>query len=612
MKASTYKALLAILLFITAIPALNAQISFTVNAPAKVPVGEKFAVTYRIKNGEGSGLKVPQINGCTQIFGPAVSSSSSFTVMGGHTEKRSVVDYTYTYRADKEGTYTIGEASVTVDGRRYTTRPTQIVIGPSRGGASSSQGQQQSGRGAVDLDDITTQSADRSVSGNDVMVRIILSKPTAYEQEAIECTIKLYTKYSIASIFPTKQPSFDGFLIEEMDIQPSLNEVEVLNGQRYMTAMLKKCIIFPQKSGKLTINSGNYDMSVVQYDNVNMGLFQVQTPQERKIKVRSNSASIDIKPLPTPQPEGFTGAVGQFTIDSRLLGNSFRTNDPATLIYTISGTGNIKYVKEPVIDFPSEFEQYTPKSDIDAAVRGSNVTGKMTIEYTFVPQAIGDFTIGSDKFVYFDINKKEYVTLTTPTYNIKVAKGTSQPSASKKNVEQKNTDILHIFTGDKAPSKSHTQTVAEWWYWMLYLLVILSVVTLLAVNRRNIRRSADIKGMRIARANKVARKRLKLAKDYMTRKENEKFYEEMLRAVWGYLSDKLLIPASQLSRDNVAAELAKYGAPENTITDIIEVLDECEMARYTPSATSEQAERIYTKAAGSINSLENTKRAKQS
>lgn len=236
----------------------------------------------------------------------------------------------------------------------------------------------------------------------------------------------------------------------------------------------------------------------------------------------------------------------------------------------------------------------------------------MTIEYTFVPQAIGDFTIGSDKFVYFDINKKEYVTLTTPTYNIKVAKGTSQPSASKKNVEQKNTDILHIFTGDKAPSKSHTQTVAEWWYWMLYLLVILSVVTLLAVNRRNIRRSADIKGMRIARANKVARKRLKLAKDYMTRKENEKFYEEMLRAVWGYLSDKLLIPASQLSRDNVAAELAKYGAPENTITDIIEVLDECEMARYTPSATSEQAERIYTKAAESINSLENTKRAKQS
>ncbi|MCM1483383.1 MAG: BatD family protein [Muribaculaceae bacterium] len=610
MRTLHNRLLLLILLTLTCVGAM-AQVSFTVSAPQKVSVGEKFAVTYRVKNGEGSGLKVPQINGCTQIFGPAVSSSSSFSVINGHTEKRSVIDYTYTYRADKEGTYTIGEASVTVDGKRMTTRPVSITIGPAKAGSSAQPDDPRASRqGAVDMEDISTQSADRSVSSSDVFVRIILSKPTAYEQEAIECTIKLYTKYSISSFFPTRQPSFDGFLIEEMNLQPSLNQVEVYNGQKYMTALLKKCIIFPQKSGKLTINSGNYDIDVVQYDNVNMGLFSVQTPQERKIKVSSNSASIDIRPLPQPQPEGFTGAVGTFSIDSRMLGSSYRTNDPATLIYTISGTGNIKYIKEPVIDFPSEFEQYTPKADIDARVSGNNVTGKMTIEYTFVPQAVGDFTIGSDKFVYFDINEKRYVTLTTPSYNIKVAKGASQSTTTRKDVELKNTDILHIYTGDKAASKEHTLVIAQWWYWMIYVLLICGVIAVLAVNRRNIRRSADIKGMKLARASKVARKRLKLAKEYMTGKQNEKFYEEMLRAVWGYLSDKLSIPASQLSRDNVAAELTSYGATEDTVNDMIDVLDECEMARYTPSATPEQAERIYDKASQAINALENVKRQK--
>lgn len=290
-----------------------------------------------------------------------------------------------------------------------------------------------------------------------MFVRIILSKPTAYEQEAIECTIKLYTKYSISSFFPTKQPSFDGFLIEEMNLQPSLNQVEEYKGQRYMTALLKKCIIFPQKSGKLTINSGNYDIKVVQYDNVNMGFFTVQNPQERQIKVSSNSASIDIKPLPQPQPEGFSGAVGEFKIDSRLVGNSFRTNDPATLIYTISGTGNIKYVKEPVIDFPSEFEQYTPKSDINAQITGTNVSGTMTVEYTFVPQAVGDFKIGSDSFVYFDLARHQYVTLSTPGYDIQVAKGISSGSTvERKDIEAKNTDILFIKTGDKNQYRPHT------------------------------------------------------------------------------------------------------------------------------------------------------------
>lgn len=587
------------------------QVSFTVNAPQRVAVGDKFAVTFRLKNAEGSSLKTPQINGCTQLYGPSVSTSRSYTVNNGQMSGSSVIDYTYTFRADKEGTYTIGEASVVADGKRITSRPVKLTI--VAGNANNQQqGNSRSNRGAVDMDDIATQSSDRSVSSKDVFVRIILSRNSAYEQEAIECTIKLYTKYQISSFFPTKQPSFDGCLIEEVAMQPSLNQVEEFNSQRYMTALLKKCIIFPQKSGKLTINSGTYDINVVQYDNVNMGLFQVQTPQERKIKVSSNSVTSNIKALPQPQPEGFTGAVGNFSIESRLVGNSFRTGEPATLLYTISGTGNIKYIKEPIIDFPSEFEQYTPKADIVAEVDGNSVTGKMSIEYTFVPQSVGDFTIGSDKFVYFDPSQQKYITLTTPSYSIKVAKGVNDAvSTSKKDVEIKNRDIQHIILGEKNLLKSHTLIIEEWWYWMFYIILATGIGAILAINRRNISRSADIQGLKLAKANKVARKRLKLAGEFMTKGDNEKFYEEMLRATWGYLSDKLSIPASQLSRDNVAIELTKFGASESLSTDIISVLDDCEMARYAPTASHEEVERIYNKATSTIKELENIKKSRK-
>lgn len=594
-----------ILLFIALVASSAfAAASFNVvNPPGRVAVGQKFSITYRLKNGEGTSLKVPQINGCKLLYGPSTSTSQSYQIINGSMSSSSTIDYTYIYRAEKEGNYNVGEASIVVEGKKLTSKGFSINVVP---GNSAQQGGSQSGsRPQVEFDDASTQTADRSVSPNDVFVRIILSKSTAYEQEAIECTMKLYTKYTISSFLPTKMPNYDGFLIEEMNVQASLNEVETYNGQRYMTAILKKCIIFPQKSGKLTINSGNYDINVVQYDNVNMGFFTVQSPQERSIKVSSNSVSLNVLPLPQPQPEGFSGAVGKFSVDSRLIGNSFRTNDPATLIYTISGTGNIKYLQEPKIDFPSEFELYSPKSDIQASVSGSNVTGKMTVEYTFVPQSVGDFRIGGDKFVYFNPATKEYVTLDTQGYNIKVAKGLSAPSdVEQKDIELKNTDIRHIKLGDKNPSLKHEFVIATWWYWCLYGVIVIALVSVIGINRRNIKRMADVRGMKLAKANKEAKKRLKLAKVFMDKKQDDKFYEEILRAVWGYLSDKLGIPVSQLSRDNVAFELSKIGASEELCGKFINVLDDCEMARYATGVAQPSA--VYEQATSAINELENT------
>lgn len=581
--------------------------TFTVIPPRRVGVGDKFAVTFRLDNGDGSDIRVSQINGCTLIFGPATSQSRSYQVINGHSQSSSRTEYTYTYRADKAGTFTIPEASIMVGGKRMKTPPTKFTV-ESRAQASAPTSSR-----PVELDDIDTQSSDRAVGANDVFVRIILSRPSVYEQEAVECTIKLYTKYSISEFIPTKQPSFDGFLIQELDIRPELNAKETYNGQPYLTAILKKCIIFPQKAGKLTINSGNYDLAVVQYDNVNMGGFlTVRQPRERRIKVSSNSATLDVKPLPTPKPEGFTGAVGTFTVDTRLIGNTFRTNDPATLVYTITGTGNIKYVKEPVIDFPSEFEQYTPKSDIQAQPSGTTVTGTMTIEYTFVPQSVGDFKIGSDKFVYFNPSTAQYVTLTTPSYDIKVAKGTAAASSrDQEDIAAKNNDILHIHLGDKHLSKSHEPVVDKIWFWLLWVVLGLALGVAIGYNRERLRLAADVKGQRLARAGKVAKRRLAKAAQFMKEKKADAFYEENLKALMGYLSDKLSIPASQLSRDNITSALAEIGADDQLREHVISLIDRCEMARYTPDSPT-MVDSVYYETSDLINKLETFKKRPQS
>lgn len=590
------------LTLLVGVTAIQAQVNFTVKPPSRVYEGQRFPVTFRLTNADGSDLKVSQINGCSLLYGPSVSQSQSYQVVNGRASSTSATEYTYYYKADKAGTFTIPAATIVADGKHLSTKAVTFTV------HSIQDANTPASQRPVDVDDVDTQAAGRRVNSDDVFVRIILSKSSAYEQEAIGCTIKLYTKYSISSFLPTRQPAFDGFLIQEVDVQPSLNQMETYNGQNYMTAVLKKCIIFPQKSGKLNINSGNYDISVVQYDNVNMGMFQVRQPKEAKIKVNSNSASINILPLPQPQPDGFTGAVGTFSVDSRLVGNSFRTNDPATLIYTISGSGNIKYVKEPVIDFPTEFEQYTPKSDIEAEVHGNDVTGSMTVEYTFVPQSVGEFTIGSDKFVYFNPQTKQYVTLNTPTYPIKVVKGVSAPvTTDQKNVENKNSDIRHIYLGDKTPMKQHHLVVLESWYWILYLGLLIVAIAIMAINRRNAKLNADVTGRRTAKASKVARRRLKAAEGFMKSGDSDKFYEEMLHAIWGYLSDKLSMPVSQLSRDNISATLASKGYSEENANDIVTVLDDCEMARYTPDSSSHM-DSVYERGVNAINKLESNKK----
>lgn len=605
------------LLFLTAF-SLAAQTSFQVIPPRNVIAGNRFAVTYRLSNGEGTSLNAPAISGCKLLNPqPGVSTSQSYQIINGQASSSSTVEYTFIYRAEEEGTFTIPAASIIADGKKLTSQPAKFTVLPAD---KAAQGQQQGGYGygygrqpqqSVHVDDMASQDdTSRPISKDDIFVRIILNKSHAYEQEAIECTIKLYTKFQrINSFMMTSPPTFDGFLIEEVDTQAALNAVENYKGQNYVTAVLKKCIIFPQKSGKLTINSGKYDLSVVQIERVSNGWFISGRPVEKDVHLQPFTSTVDITPLPEPRPAGFDNAVGSFTFESRLSPEKLKTGEAASLEYIVTGTGNIKYLHEPKPELPTEFEQFTPKTDYRTRVSGATVTGTMVVDYTLVPQSVGTFRIPDQKFIYFDPAKRSYVTLTAPGYTMDIAKGSgTSVSAEQMEIEAKNTDILHIKTGAKNLSKVHQPVIFNWWYWAVPVLLVLALVTAVLVYGRQVRLNADVAGRRNARANKVARRRLRAAEKFMKARQPEQFYEAMLKAMWGYLGDKLSMPVSQLTRQNILETLLSRGVTQENADKVIEVLDQCEMARYTPDSSSEASvEALYEEATRTINSLEKSK-----
>ena len=583
--------------------------SFTVEAPRQVVEGNKFNVTFVLNNGEGSNFTPPEVSGAKLIYGPSVSHSYSSSWVNGKSSHSSSEEYTMIYKATQSGKCSIGPASVVVDGKRLMTRALTIEVLPSGSSQPNHSSQPQRTPGApTPYSDPMTQSADKDVSGKDLFVRIELSKPHVYEQQAVVCTIKLYTKYQVSQFLPTIQPSFDGFLIEEIPMQPSLNKVETFNGQQYMVAILKKCILYPQQSGKLTITSGNYDVSVVQFDTFRSIFGTISKPVEKELKVTSNKATVNILPLPEPKPASFTGAVGKFNVTTDLRPDSgLKTYSAATYRYIISGTGNIKYIKAPEVKFPDQFDVYDPKTDTHVNDGAGDMSGKVVMDYTFIPQYAGDFEIPAGEFTYFDPEAGKYVTVTVPARHLAVAKGEGQPS---NHYRMKNMDFKPIKSGDLGLKKSHGFIVDNWTYWLWFLLPLLALGTLLMYYRKQLKERADVRRMRSKRASKVAQRRLKAARGFASRNDRSGFYAEMLNALWGYMSDKLSIPVSELSKDNINAELEQYGIDEQLRKESMDLIDKCEFAQYAPELASGDMNSVLDEAAAVIDRLESVKRKK--
>lgn len=600
------KRFLFILLFLAAAAvAFAQQPSFALVQPRNVVEGRNFRLTFRLSDGEANPPSAPELEGCTLLYGPATSTMQSTQIVGGRMTSTSSIDFSYTYRADKAGTVSVPEVSIQCSGKTLKSRTASFqILPPERNSVPQGGGQAQP-------DDVAPGGV-AQISADDLLVRVFFSKNSVYEQEPVVATIKVYTKYDISSFMATTQPVFEGFLTEELPT-PQESSIEHYNGKNYHTAVLKRLLLYPQKTGNLSVNSGKYDVTLVQYEQVNMGFFGTASrPIERNITTSSNAASLTVKPLPTPQPDGLFGAVGSFTAHTTLEPELMRTNEASTYSYIIKGTGNIKFLTAPEIEFPAGIDTYTPKTDISANLiaGGSNMSGTFKVDYTIVPQEAGNFTIKGVPLVYFDIESESYKTVDVPDTPIKVLRGNGNtPVVQQTTLDETIDDILHIrrIDSERQAAEIH-YTFQSPMYWFLYVLAVAILVCVLFIYRRNIRLAADVTGRKLAKAGRVASKRLKESKTYLDSHKNDEFYAALAKALWGYISDKLSIAPSQLTRDNVAEKLSAYGLDKEAVSEVLDVLDRCEMARFTPNDSESEAADIYSKADRAIKSIEDVKK----
>ncbi len=593
-----------ILILLFAVATLGAaaqQASFAIVPPRNVVQGRNFSLTFRLTDGEASAPQPPQLEGCTLLYGPATSTMQSTQVINGRMSTSMSIDYSFTYRADTPGSVDVPQVSVSCNGKTLRSNPVSFQILPSDQPSQNQQSPQSS----------QAQGSSSKISAEDLLVRVSFSKSSVYEQEPVVATIKVYTKHEISSFLPTTQPAFEGFLCEELPVSYDTS-LENYNGQNYHTAVLKRLLLYPQKSGRLTVNSGKYDVTIVQYETVNMGFFRTQRPIERQVTTSSNAATLDVRALPEPKPAGFSGAVGSFSVTSTLEPELMRTNEASVYSYIIKGRGNIKYLAEPIVHFPAGIDTYTPKTDIDASIvgGGTNMSGTFRTDFTIVPQEVGNFTIEGVPFVYFDVEKNQYSTLEVPDTPIKVLRGNSSaPVSQQTSLDNRIDDILHIRPVEsERQSHSTSYIFSSFAYWLAYCLVVIALIAIVFIYRRHIRLQADVSGRKLAKAGRVANKRLKEAREAMNSHQNDRFYASLAKALWGYLSDKLGISASQLTRDNIEEKLTAYGLDEKGTSEVLDVLDRCEMARFTPDHTDSEVAGLYTEASNAIKNIEDVKR----
>ncbi len=598
-----------IILLTAAVIAMSAMAasdaSFDLVPPRNVVEGRNFALTFRLQNAESSSFDGPELDGCTLLYGPAVSTMQSTQIVNGRLSSSTTVDYTFTYRADRAGTVVVPVLALRTNAGTLRTSEARFeILPPDR--TQTTQGQQGGNQGGR-----VEAPQGGKISADDVLIRVFFSKNSVYEQEPVVATIKVYTKYDISAFLPTVQPSFEGFLTEELPVDNNVS-IEHYNGQNYHTAVLKRLLLYPQRSGRLSVNSGKYNITVVQYETINMGFYRTSRPIEREITTTSNAAAITVRALPEPRPAGFSGAVGQFSVSTSLEPELMRTNEASVYSYKVRGTGNIKFLSPVEMEFPAGIETYTPRTNIDARLTAgcADMTGTFTTDFTIVPMEVGNFTIEGKPFVYFDPSAGQYRTAEVSDTPIRVLRGTGTAApVQNSDVNTEINDILHIHPSDiNRQSADVHYTFGTRLYWVIYIVLALILIGVVFLYRRQIRLNADAAGRRLAKAGRAAGKRLKAARTAMDAHQGDAFYAAISSALWGYLSDKLAIPASQLTRENISDKLSAYGLDAAQTQNILDVLDACEMARFTPAGSDSEMAEVYQKASGAISAVENVKK----
>ena len=592
-------------IFLLCVVGLNAQVRFTTSAPEAVVEGEQFRLSFKVNTQDVSDFKAPVFNGFDVLMGPSRSVESSFSMVNGKTTQSSSITFTYILSATKPGTYTIPGASIRSEGQVYKSNSVRLRV--LKADASTSQAQSSGSANRMH-----TQQSGSQITGKDLFITVTANKKRVFEQEAILLTYKVYSLVNLTQL-AGNMPDLDGFHTQEIPLpQQKSMTMEHFNGRNYGTVVWRQYLLFPQRSGKLKVPAVEFEGLVVQQnaaiDPIDAFFNGADLTTEVKKKIVAPGMEIQVDPLPD-RPANFSGAVGQFTIESALIPEQdLKSNDALTLKLTVSGTGNMKLLTAPKVNFPKDFEAYDPKVTDNTRLERNGVSGNKVFEYIAVPRYKGDYEIPAVEFCYFDPQSKSYKTIKTQPYKIKVAQGSSRPAsdaAAQKELELLNSDIRYIKSGDAdlQPMEDLFFGSASYWTSLAVLLILLVAISIyLRVQGKNRQNVARMKGKR---ANSVATKRLKAARKLLEKQQADSFYEEVLKALWGYVSDKLTIPVAELNKENIQQRLTEHNVDEALAVRFNDTLNACEFARFAPGDPQATMDKIYQDAVAVISELEN-------
>ncbi len=593
------KYLFLFIVFTLGVSAFAQDVKFTAaTSNTEVATGDRFQIQFTA-NAKITNFKAPDLSNFRVLSGPNQSTSMSFV----NGNMSSSISISYVLMAVKEGMFTIKPAVAAVDGKAYSTNSINISV--SKG--VNVQQQQQAQQNQPD-ETINVSKADAS---KDLFIKSSVSKSEVYQGDHIVATYKLYTKVNIAGNELVKNADLNGFWSQEIDLGQAQWSQEVFGGYRWNVATIRKIVLFPQRSGTLTIDP--IEMKFVVQKRVSGGnsVFDQFFGRVENVEANLKSQPIKIKVLPHPEknkPASFSGAVGQFNFSANVTSNKVKANEAINLKIKVVGKGNLPLIDNFKVEFPKDFETYDPKIADNYKTTLTGVSGSKDYDYLIIPRHPGTFTIDPIEFSYFDPASKSYKTSKTAPFTIVVEKGDGSAenvtftAANKEDVQILGEDIRYIFMSDILVTHAKTSFYGSSWFYMA--IVILPLLFILVLIFRNKIRAAqqDVLGSKSRKANKMAIKYLSAAKKSMEAHQKSEFYEHISKALFGYTSDKLKIPFSALNKENIAQQLAVVNVSGETTNNFIATLELCEMARFAPVSVSEQ--EIFGKAESIINQLE--------
>lgn len=579
--------------------------SFTASVN-KNPVGlnDQFQLTFTL-NANGSSFKAPSLSDFSILSGPNQSSSMQF-VNGNMSQS---ISFSYILQPKKEGTFKLEPATVESGGKIVLSNMVTITV--NKGGSQGSQKGQ-------------NQDEKSNISTNNIFLRVSVDKSTVFRGEAIVATYKLYTNVQVINYSISKVPAFNGFWSQDMQMPTQLTlTTEVVNGINYQVGEIKKVVLFPQQSGALTLepmegeciariqvkrNKSGSPFDIFNDPFFNDPFFGSGGIRDVRFAVKSDPIKINVKELPANPPSSFNGAVGRFTLDGTVDKTNLKANDAVALRLKLNGKGNIKLIEAPEFELSPDIETYDPKISDNVTVNERGASGSRTFEYLLIPRHQGKYEVGPIELTYFDLDKKNYVTLRSPKFSLNVERsadgGSAVTMSGKSEFQVLGRDIRFIRTSVPEFAGSELKFYGSWIFWTLALLPVLGLVLLLRYRKRQLALNSDASLMKSRKATKMARKRLETANKLLKEGKQSAFYDETGKAIWGYLSDKLKLPVSILTKESASETLKNRGASSETINNLVTTLDYCELARFSRMEGGRSADQIYQDTVNIITSIE--------